>query len=438
MQRRFLRLTGLNILANITIPLAGLVDTAMLGHLPEIHFLAGVALGSVVFDILFWSFGFLRMGATGTTAQAMGRDDGPEVERILQRSLAIALASGALILLARVPLTELAFAVLSGDPAVESAGREYVYARLWGAPAALANLAFLGWFLGREESRLALAMTLVASLANVALNYLFIVEFGWAAQGAGYASMLSQYLMLGLALVFYAPRRSGAGFEPRQILDPKALGGLMKLQGDIFIRTLCLVSTFAVFTDFSARMGTLVLAANTLLVRLLTLNAYVVDGAAYAIESLAGRFHGEGNTDKLRRLLRLALTYGFVFAGGFALALSVLPRPVLGLLTSHAEVQALAMVYLPWLLAILILGAPAYVFDGFFLGLADGRVLRRSMLASLLVAFVPLSALALWRLDTHLLWFALTAFTLARGLTLGHTAVGFFRHPPASPRSSTP
>jgi MATE family multidrug resistance protein len=203
LSRRFFRLALLNIFSNITVPLAGLVDTAMLGHLPEIRFLAGVALASVLFDYIYWTFGFLRMGTTGTTAQAVGRGDRREVYLTLYRSWMIALTLAALILLLQLPIRELGFGLLGGEPGVEAAGRAYFDARIWGAPATLCNFVLVGWFLGREESRHALVVTIVANLANIFFNYIFIIRLGLAARGAGLATMVSQYLAAGAALAIF-------------------------------------------------------------------------------------------------------------------------------------------------------------------------------------------------------------------------------------------
>ena len=186
LSRRFFRLALINILASVTVPLVGLVDTAMLGHLGDIRFLAGVALASLLFDYVYWTLGFLRMSTTGMTAQAVGRGDHVEVTDVLRRSMLIALALGGAVLALQVPLREIGFALLSGEPGVELAGREYFDARIWGAPAALCGFVMVGWFLGREESRVVLAITLVANLANVLLNYVFIIRLGLAARGAGW------------------------------------------------------------------------------------------------------------------------------------------------------------------------------------------------------------------------------------------------------------
>ncbi|MEM1179831.1 MAG: MATE family efflux transporter [Acidobacteriota bacterium] len=415
---RFARLSALNILANITVPLTGLVDTAMLGHLDDIRFLAGVALGSLVFDYVFWTFGFLRMATTGLVAQAVGRRDAREIEAILRRSLVLAAAAGAAILLLRGPLGAAAFALLSGDAGAEAAGLDYYGARVWGAPAALANFVFLGWFLGREESRVALVMTLVANVANVALDYLFIIHLDQAAAGAGYATMLSQYLMLTVAVVFYWRRRRPAD-NRRLFTDLVPWKSMFGLQRDIMVRTLFLVSTFAVFTDFSARLGTDTLAANALLLRWVTLAAFFIDGTAFAVESLAGVLHGAGARRAFGRLLTMAFQSAAAFGAAFAFAAILFPAPLLGTLTSHAEVISLGSSLRWWLLPVLLFGSAAYVLDGLFLGLTEGRSLRNAMASSAILGFGPMAWLALHRQDTHLLWAALASFMCARVLTLG-------------------
>jgi MATE family multidrug resistance protein len=416
--RRFLHLALLNLLANLAVPLAGLVDTAMLGHLDAIRFLAGAALAGALFDFLYWSFGFLRMATTGTTAMAMGRGDDKAVDRILERSLALALGLAALVLLLQNPLENLGFRFLAGGPEVEMAGREYFRARIWGAPAVLANLVFLGWFLGRGESGVALRMTLAAALGNIALDYVFILELGLAARGAGAATALSQYLMLAVALAAWRGRRGPTPWDWRRILQPEALLRMLRLQGDLFLRTLCLVGAMALFTNGSAALGTLVLAANSLLLRLLTASAYFIDGIAYATETLAGQLHGAGRAEDLRWLLRRSLLYAQGIACLFALALFGVPDALLGLLTSHGDVIARAVALSPWLVATLLLGASAYIFDGYFLGLAAGPTLRRAMLQATLGVYLPLLGIALFYSNAHLLWLAMAVFTAARSLLL--------------------
>ncbi len=416
--RRFARLAVPNIISNVTVPLVGLVDTAMLGHLPDISFLAGVALGAVIFDYAYWSFGFLRMGTTGVTAQAVGRDDHAEVWQILYRSLLVALAIAALLLISQRLIAYLGFSVLAGQGSVEAAGRDYFFGRIWGAPATLSNYVLLGWLLGRERAREALIITVVGNLANVGLDYLFIMRLGMAAAGAGVATALSQYLMLATAVALILREGGPAPFRSQAVFDRARLGELFRLNRDILVRTVMLMTTFAVFTNFSAIIGTGILAANTILFRFQMLGSYLIDGAAFATESLAGIYKGRGDVAGLRRLLRLAMFTGVAFALPVLALMFGVPDWLYGTMTSHADVAALAWRYSWWMIPVVLLGAVAFIYDGFFIGLTEGRVLRNQMLISALLFYLPLATLGLWQGNNDVLWLAMAIFMAGRCLTM--------------------
>ncbi len=422
LRRRFRRLAVVNIISNVTVPLSGLVDTAMLGHLDSIRFLGGVALGAVIFEYVYWSFGFLRMGTTGLTAQARGAGQREEHFHILHRGLLLAAGIGVVLWLLAWPLQAFAFRLFSATPEVLDAGRGYFSMRILGAPATLANFALLGWFLGREEPRRALVMTVVANLSNILFNAWFILGLGWAARGAGLSTALSQILMLVTGLLLYRKIAERPAFTVRGRLADGDWGRLLKLNGDILVRTICLVSSFALFTNWSASLGTTVLVANTILLRLQTFGAYLIDGAAFAVESLAGVLRGAGDTEGLRRLHNLALTVGVAFAFITLVLLFAAPQSILRALTSHQEVIDQARMYLPWLIPVLIFGSIAYMYDGLFLGLTEGGILRRAMLFSTFAVFLPIAWFAQRNGLNHGLWAAMAAFMLARSITLGWAA----------------
>ncbi|ASC73907.1 DNA damage-inducible protein F [Halomicronema hongdechloris C2206] len=416
----FLRLAAANILSNLMVPLAGLIDTAFLGHLNDIRHLAGVALATVIFNVLYHSLGFLRMGTTGLTAQARGRGEDDEVWRVALRNGSLALGLGLLILLLQGPIRTVGFALLPAEAAVQVAGAAFYNTRIWGAPAVLLNLVLLGWFLGQGQGRRLILLSALGNGANIGLDYLFIRQWGWASAGAGAATALSQYavLLVGLNWVL---RDGGWGRLSRllpQLRDYTALRGLLQLNRDILIRTLALVASFALFTQFSARLGTPVLTANTLLLQVISLTAYFVDGIAFATESLAGQFHGSGERQHLRWLLGLGGTLSVAIGIGIALGFSLWPIPLFGLLTGHGDVVARVGHYVWWLLPSLGLGAIAYLLDGYFLGLTAGKALRNSSLLAAAVGFLP-SALLAQHLDSpHLLWLAFTLFMAGRATTL--------------------
>ena len=418
MKKRFFRLALINILSTLTVPLVGLVDTAMLGHLPDIRFLTGVALASLLFDFLYWTLGFLRMSTTGMVAQAVGREDRDEVALVLYRSTAIALVLSAAILVLQLPLREIGFGLLSGEPGVELAGRDYFNARIWGAPAVLGGFVLMGYFLGREESRHVLVMAVVGNLGNVFFNYVFIIRMQLAASGAGLASAVSQYLMLAVGCSIYFRQRQRLPWRWSAVLDRTQLAMMFRLNRDILLRTLCLVSSFALFVNSSSILGTLWLASNSILLRLQAVASFVIDGAAMASESLAGIFRGQDDVLSLRRLFRLSLTTGLGISVVYLAILYGGRQLVLGLLTSHADVIAASADFMPWLVPVLLFGSLAYMYDGLFLGLTEGRRLRNAMLVCTLLIFAPSCWVALRLGSNHGLWASMALFMAARALTL--------------------
>ncbi|MDB9315959.1 guanitoxin biosynthesis MATE family efflux transporter GntT [Spirulina sp. CS-785/01] len=420
---RFSRLAIVNILSNLMTPLASFLDVAFLGHLTEIRHLAGVALATVLFNYLYWTFGFLRMGTTGMTAQAVGRNDRYGILTIGLRNLILALSIGLLIWVLQFPLREIGFTLLSATPEVKLAGRDYFQTMIWGAPANLMSFVLLGWFLGREQGSKVFLLSLVGNGSNVALNYWFIVQLGWASMGAGAATATSQYVMVlvGLGLILWEKPWQGVSWQniTAPLWERQALGEVFTLNGDILIRTFALITAFSLFTNFSSALGTVILAANTLLLQVITLAAYFIDGIAFATESLAGNLHGQKDKKGLPRLLWLSgsvsVVLGLMFAGGFIL----FPQFFFGLLTRHDEVIARVGDYILWLLPVLGFGGVAYSLDGYFLGLTAGRTLRVAMVISTGVGFLPLALVAWWWQSPQLLWLALTGLMVVRCVTLG-------------------
>lgn len=421
LQQRFWRLALVNVVSNLTVPLASLIDTAFLGHLADIHHLGGVAIATVLFNYIYWSFGFLRMGTTGTTAQATGKGDRDEVILILLRNSSIAIAIGTIILILQLPLRELGFTLLSATPEVLESGRAYYNALIWGAPATLLNFVLLGWFLGREQGGKVLLMSVIDKTANVSLNYLFIIRLGWASSGAGWATAISQYLNLLVGLILIIQQLPVASVQnlSHKIFDRSAWYKIFNLNRDITIRTLALLSTFALFTNLSAIIGTTVLATNTLLMQVVTLGAYFVDGIAFATESLAGILRGQKNNHQLLSLIKLAGGISLSIGVAMSIVFWLIPQPLFRLLTNHAEVIEQIDNYVFWLLPVLGFGSIAYMLDGYFLGLSEGKILRQSTIIAASLGFLPMAIVAWQYQSSHLLWLGLSLFMLGRSLTLG-------------------
>jgi MATE family multidrug resistance protein len=417
---RFGQLAIANIISNLMVPLASIIDTAFLGHLAEIRHLGGVALATVIFNVVYWTFGFLRMGTTGLTAQAQGRGDLPGLYLLLFRNGLIALILGLTIWLLQVPIRTVGFSLLNAEAEVRLAGEAFYNARIWGTPAVLLNFVLLGWFLGQGQGRRVMVLSLVGNGANIGLDYWFIRHFGWASAGAGAATALSQYLMLAVG-GWYVVQSGAIAALPalrHQLWQPAVMGNMLRLNRDILIRTFVLVMSFALFTNWSAALGTTVLAANALLLQVITLAAYFIDGIAFATESFAGQFWGAGDRPQLRRLLTLGGSISLALGIVFALTFVLWPRSLFQLMTDHPPVLATVEQYVGWLLPILGFGAIAFMLDGYFLGLTAGQRLRISTVSAALLGFLPLALLAHWQGSAHGLWLALVGLMVVRALTL--------------------
>lgn len=418
--RRFFQLATTNILANLMVPLAGLMDVAFLGHLSEIRHLAGVALATVLFNYLYWTFGFLRMGTTGMTAQAMGREDADTALLVGLRNGVIALGLGFAIVLFQHPLKIAGFALLSAAPEVKAAGEAFYDALIWGAPPTLLNFVVLGWYLGRSQSHKVLLLSAVSSLTNVGLDYLLIVQWGWDSVGAGSATALSQLLMLLVGLWLVSREVSAAQVRrvSNQLLNAAALKASVWLNGELVLRTFALISTFAVFTNLSGRLGSEILATNAVLLQVVTLAAYFIDGLAFATESQAGMLSAQGNLTQLAQLLKIALGTSFGLGLLCSVPFILAPTALFQLLTSHREILDRIGNYTLWLFPVLGFGSIAYLLDGYFLGLTEGRLLRRSALTAAVIGFAPAAITAGYCQNPHLLWLALTLFMAVRATTL--------------------
>ncbi|MBT6489347.1 MAG: MATE family efflux transporter [Deltaproteobacteria bacterium] len=422
-RRRFVRLAIPNIFAAVLVPVAGLVDMAMLGHLDSITHLAGVALASVLFDYLYWSFGFLRMVTTGLTAQSLGANDFIAVDRVLWRGLFVAASLALLIVLFQSSIADLGFWMLRGEAGVEFSGREYFDARILGAPAVLFNYVLIGWLLGRERSKDALVLSAVGNGMNIVLDYWFIYELNLASAGAGWATALSQYIMLAMGIVMMARLGKSAPLKIvfSEFWDRQAWKRLFGLNGDMMVRTIALQTAFAVFTNGSALLGTGILVANAVLLKVLSIASFFIDGYAYATESLAGIYAGSGDKKNLKSLLTLTMWASEITGIILVTAFVAFPNTMFGVMTDHQMILDTVGQYMYWLYPVVGLGALAYALDGYFIGLTLSGPMRRSMLFAV-ASFLLLAGLAAMLENNHVLWAAWSAFMGVRLVTLWRQA----------------
>jgi MATE family multidrug resistance protein len=415
------------IVSNLSVPLVGAVDTAVVGHLPDPRQLGAVALGSVMFSFVFWGFGFLRMGTTGLVAQARGAGDLAEARAVLLRALLLALFLGLVLIAVQRPISSLAFAFTEGEEALEALAGEYFHTRIWGAPATLASYAVMGTLIALERTRSALLLQLLLNGTNVLLDLLFVPLLGWGVKGVAGASVIAEMLAaaVGLALLLrQVPHGDG---PPARLLDRARLQAMLSINLNIFLRTLCLVAAFFQFTALGTRMGPVLLAANAVLMHFQHFLAFGLDGFAHATEALVGRAHGARDGPAFRQVVRAATVWALLVAVCYSLIYALAGPWLIGVLTNIEVVRESALEYLPWVLLSPLLSVWSFQLDGVYIGTTRTVEMRNAMLVSLAV-FLLSTWLLLPALGNHGLWLSLMIFMIARAVTLGVLYPRLLRH----------
>ncbi|MFM0138847.1 MATE family efflux transporter [Caballeronia grimmiae] len=417
--RRVLTLAFPIVLANLTQPILGAVDTAVAGHLDGPQYLGGVALGGLVFSFVFWGFGFLRMGTTGLVAQAFGARDAAAVRASVMRALMLALAIGAAVLALQVPIIQYALRVLGGSGAVQQTASAYCHARIWAAPFALGNYAVLGYLLGCQRVRLALVTQVFINAVNIVAVLLFVYRFGWGIAGIGAATAFADFggFALGAVILWRLRERGLPPLALATIFDLRAIHRLVAINRDIFVRTLCLLGSYGWFAHMGARQGDAVLAANALLLNFQTFMAFGLDGFAHAAEALVGAATGARDRHAFRQAVRVTMLWSAIGAAGFSIVYWISGEWIIARLTDQAVVREAAMRYLPWAAILPLASVAGFQLDGVFIGATRTRELMKAMAVSLAVYLLAAWTLA-GPLGNHGLWLALTAFMVTRGVTL--------------------
>ncbi|MCP4327157.1 MAG: MATE family efflux transporter [Alphaproteobacteria bacterium] len=418
--RRVWRLAGPIILSNMSVPLLGAVDTAVVGHLPDPAYIGAVAIGAIIFNFIYWGFGFLRMGTTGFTAQALGARDWQEIRAIIARGIIISLGLAVVILAGQSLIRGAAFWLIEASGDVEALAVTYYDVRVWGAPAALANYAVLGWLLGIQRPRTALVLQIVLNGINIALDLWFVLGLGWGVEGVAFATVISEYsaALLGLWIVHRALIAAGGNWRRDQILDRTRLIAFARVNGDIFIRTLCLIFAFSYFTAQSARMGDVLLAANAVLMHFQHFMAYGLDGFAFAAEALIGGAVGARNREALRAGVSVTTQWAFAISGIYVLVYALLGTEIIGVLTGIEEVRSAAAQFLPWAIVMPLISVWSFQLDGIFIGATRTGEMRNAMIVSVAI-YLAAVHLLLPIMGNHGLWLALMVYMVARAVTLG-------------------
>ncbi len=420
MNKQILRLAVPNIISNLSVPLLSAVDTALVGHLPSLYYIGAVAVGTLIFNFVYWGFGFLRMGATGLTAQACGRDDKTESMLILGRSLLVAALTGVILILLQTPIAWISFNLVGASAGVEEHARIYFYIRIYAAPATLSLYAIQGWFLGMQNARYPLITTVAVNVLNIIFNLIFILGMGMNSNGVALGTVLAQYAGVFISILLFKRMYSTMLVHPEwtQLLNLAALKKFFIVNSDIMIRTLALIFAFSFFTAKSAEFGNDILAVNTILMQLWMIFSYGIDGFAFAAESLVGKAIGANDRNQLKSTIRLIFIWGTGLGLIFSLTYFIFDETLLAIFTNKENIILLALTFMPWTIIAPLINSVCYIWDGIYIGATATSAMRNAMLFVTLSVFLPLYYLTHQSWGNHGLWFTMTVFMLMRGVML--------------------
>ena len=420
MNKKILKLAIPSIISNISIPLLGMVDLALVGHLEGIEYIGALSLGTMIFNFIYWGFGFLRMGTTGLTSQAYGSRNLKESILILSRSLLIGGMGGLFILLLQKPIAMMSFHFLEGSEEVEMLAREYFLIRIWAAPATLGLYSITGWFIGMQNTRFPMIITIFVNVLNLGFNLFFVFHMGMKSDGVALGTVIAQYggLLLSFILYWKYYRKLNRHWSYLSMINGAALKRFFTLNKDIFIRTLFLIFAFSFFTAKSATMGNEILAINTLLLQYFMFFSYLIDGFAYAAEALIGKYIGAKDPVRLRQIIVRLFVWGALTSIPFSLSYFAGGKFILGLLTNNHDLIEAALPYLFWVALVPLITFPAFLFDGIFIGATASAGMRNSMILATLLFYLPVYYLLKDYLGNHGLWLAFMCFMIGRGLLM--------------------
>lgn len=410
-------------LANAAAPIVGLVDTFVIGRYDSTTALAGIGLGAVIYGIVYWGFGFLRMSTTGLVAQSDGEGDRAAVQAHLFRAVPLGLGIGLLIFAVQAVLLSGAFLIYTASQEIEGAAATYIRARLWGLPATLASIALMGWFVGISRSHRALAMQIVLNVVNIILSLYFVMSLGWGLYGVGIASAIAEWcgLAAGLLLAFLEIRSRG-GFERAalaldNLLNPAALKKLGITNGNIFIRTMALTVGFNFFGNAAATEGEVFLAGNHILLQFITLTALILDAFAHTAEAVTGAAYGARNRARFDRAVRLTTEFSALFGIVCGVLIMTLGNLVIPFLSADPAVQESARTFLPFCALAPIVGFAAWQLDGIFIGTTRTREMRNAGVAAVII-YIGLHYLLQPQFGGYGIWLAFLGYYIARAITL--------------------
>lgn len=419
MNRKIFKLALPNIMSNITIPLLGLVDTALMGHLDSIYYLGAIALGSMIFNFIYWSLGFLRMGTVGFTAQAFGAKNNAQLNLIFQRGVVIALILSAIVIAIHPFIIDLGMSLTTSSEDVKYFASEYVRIRIWAAPASLLILVFSGWFLGMQNAIFPMIIAVVGNIFNIVFSFIFVYFLDMNSAGAALGTVIAQYLSLLLAIILFVRKYKSLWIKKKlyEILKIKEMKSFFNVNIDIFLRTLGIIFVISFFTIKSANISDNILAINSILFQFFLLFSFMLDGFANAAEAMTGEYIGASSLKLLKRSIKSNMFMGLIFSIIFSLIYFFFGEFLIRALTDNQAVITASKSLMIWVVIMPIISFAAFIFDGIFIGATASKALRNGMFISVILFFIPIYYFAPLP-DITRLWVAFLSFMAARGITL--------------------
>ena len=419
MNKEILRLAIPNIISNLSVPLLSFVDVALMGHLENAEYILTIGFGVMIFNFIFWGFGFLRMGTSGFAAQEYGRNNHKECLFVLYRALLIAIIGAVLLIIFRGYLIRLSLQFIDTTPEVEIYITDYFNIRILSAPATISIFAFTGWFFGMQNARIPMIIAVMVNLLNIGFDVWFVKFAKMDSRGAALGTLIAQYcgLLLAVILFYKCYGYIHCHYENRGLFNVKKIKKFVSVNSDIFIRTVCLIVTFSFFKIQSGKQGIILGSANIILFEFFTIIAYGVDGFSYAAESVVGKYFGAGDKENYKKAIKRFFQWGLGFGAIMVFAFYLFGMNMVQILTDNKAVIEAAKPYMYWIIAAPVINAVPFIWDGVFIAITASKEMRNTMLFSTLLIFFPTFYIFRNSAGNHALWLALILFMMARGIS---------------------
>ena len=420
MNKSILKLAIPNIISNITIPLLGLVDMILMGHLDSAIYIGAIALGGTIFSVLYSFFSFLRAGTTGFTAQSLGNNDNTETIYSLYRSVCIGIPIIILILSLQIPIAKISNLLLDGSNEVKELAITYFYVRIWAAPANILLYCLNGWFVGMQNTKIPMFIAILINVMNIIFSFILVIIFEQNVKGVALGTVIAQYSGLSLAIILLIKNYKSyfVKIDSKILFDIEKMKRFFKVNRDLMIRSFLLIISIAFFTNQSAKLGNNILAINMILLQSFYIFSYFTDGFAYAGEALVGKFVGSKDKDKLQKVIRLLLIWGFSISIPFSILYALFPTEFVKIISDNTEILTEIKPYYIYMIIIPLITFAAFIWDGIYIGATASKAIRNTMIISSIFIFIPSWYILMPRFGNHGLWIAFLFFMIARGAAM--------------------